>query len=85
MASQRTYNVLNILSILCATWYIAFGWFWAWLANIIFVFPFAIIGLVLWFFGRKAENKKLSKAAGIMLIIGTVTSFGALLLFVVGN
>jgi hypothetical protein len=85
MASQRTFNILNILSIICSVWYIAFGWVWAWLVNVFLVFPFALIGLILWLFGRKAENKKLSKAAGIMLLIGTVTSFGTLLVFVLAD
>jgi uncharacterized membrane protein len=85
MASQRTYNIINIASIICAAWYIGFGWFWAWLANVLFVFPIALIGFVLWIVGRRAENKKLNKAAGIMLIIGTVTSFGTLLFFVVAK
>lgn len=81
MPGQRTYNIINIISIACAAWYIAFGWVWAWLANVIFVFPIALLGLVLWIIGRKAINKKLNKIAGIMLIIGTVTSFGAILYY----
>lgn len=86
MASQRTYTILNIISILCAAWYIFFGWMWWWYMNLFFVFPFAILGFVLWIFGRKAENKGLSKAAGIMLILGTVTSFGAIFYFkLIGN
>jgi hypothetical protein len=86
MPSQRTYTVINIFSIVCATWYIAFGWVWVWLANVIFVFPIALLGLVLWFIGRKAINKKLNKIAGIMLITGTATSFGVALYYLaIGN
>lgn len=85
MASQRTYTVLNIISIICAAWYILCGWMWWWYMNIVFVFPFAIISFILWLIGRKAEKKGLNKTAGIMLIIGTVTSFGVLLFFVLAD
>ena len=85
MPSQRTSNILNILAIICATWYIVFGWVWAWYINVMFVFPFAIIGFFLWLAGRKAERKGLSRTAGIMLIVGTATSFGALLFYAVSR
>lgn len=79
MASQRTLNIFNIISIICGLWYVLLGWMWAWLFNVFFVFPFAIAGFILWWFGRKAEKKILSKVAAWLLVVGTTASVGMLL------
>ena len=85
MAGERSLNVLNILSILCGLWYIAFGWVWTYFANVLIVFPFAIIGFFLWRYGRKAERKVLNRIAGWLLVTGTVTSFGMLLYWLISE
>lgn len=85
MANQRTLNIINIFAIICGIWFVAFGWVWAWLANVIFVFPFAILGLILWLVGRKAEKKILSKVAGWLLVAGTVLSVGTLLAWIISE
>lgn len=78
MANQRALNIINILSIICGVWFVALGWMWAWLINVIFVFPFAIIGFILWLFGRKAQNRKLNKTAGWLLVVGAAISIATL-------
>ena len=85
MASQRTLNILNILAIICGLWYVAFGWVWAWLINVLFVFPFAIAGVFLWWAGRKAEKKELNKVAGWLLVVGTVASIAMLVYWIISE
>lgn len=81
MRSQRSYNILNSIAILCGAWHIMLGWLWWWYLNVIFVFPVAILGAILWYLGRKADRKILNTIAGVMLLIGTAFSLGVFLYF----
>lgn len=43
-ARLRTYT---ILSLIFGLWFLALGWLWVYLFNVVFVFPLALIGFVL--------------------------------------
>lgn len=85
MASEKRLVTFNVLALLCAIWFLLFGWFWTFLINVIFVFPFAIAGFFLWRKGRESEKKQLNKITGWLLLAGVVTSIGTLIAFIVFN
>ncbi len=77
MASEKRFLTYNLLALLCATWFYYF--------NVVFVFPFAIIGFFLWRNGRGAEKKLLNKITGWMLLAGLVSSIGYLIVVSLNN
>ena len=79
MASEKRFLTYNLLALLCATWFLLLGWAWFFYFNVVFVFPFAIIGFFLWRNGRRAERKLLNKIVGWMLLAGLVSSAGYLI------
>ncbi|MGC4023543.1 MAG: hypothetical protein QM734_17125 [Cyclobacteriaceae bacterium] len=81
MASTKRFAVYNIIAIICGIWFLLFGWFWTWYANIIIAYPFAIIGFLFWLGGRKAEKKMPNKIAGYLLLAGLIISIAALFIF----
>ena len=83
--SEKRFMYYNVIGLLCAIWFLLFGWVWVYFANLIFVFPFAILGFFLWRKGRGAENKILNKVVGWMLLAGLVSSVGALIAFSLFN
>ncbi len=85
MASEKRLVTFNVLSLLCAIWFLLFGWFWTFLINVIFVFPFAIAGFFLWRKGRESEKKQLNKITGWLLLAGVVTSIGTLIVVIIFN
>jgi hypothetical protein len=47
MTIDRKKLNFNILALICSIWFLLLGWYWAWLINVIFVFPLAIVGFIL--------------------------------------
>lgn len=78
---ERRKNIFNIIAIVCAVWFILIGWMWAWLIALFFAYPVAIIGTILWFFGRGAIRKNVNKTAGIMLLAGLIISLGSIFFY----
>lgn len=78
MMTERRLFVFNIIALLCAIWFLLLGWMWVYYVNIIFVFPFAILGFFLWRKGRAAEKKILNTVVGWLLFAGLVTSLSIL-------
>ncbi len=59
----------------CAIWFLLTGWLWAYLVNLIVAYPFGILGLVLWYKGKKTEgNSKRYKVVEIILLTGLAAS-----------
>ncbi len=85
MTLDRKKFIYNILALICSVWFLLLGWFWAWLVNVILVFPVAIAGFFLWRSGRGSTKPLLNKIVGWLLISGLVTSLGALLMFMLRN
>ena len=78
MNGEKKLLVINICALLCAVWFLLLGWVWVYFANIIFVFPVAILGFFLWRKGRSVEKKKLNKIVGWVFLAGIVSSLGSL-------
>ena len=68
---------------MCAIWFLLLGWEWVYFFNIVFVFPFAIVGFFLSRQGRAAERKLLNKIVGWLLVGGLVIAIGTLLVVLV--
>lgn len=79
MITEKRLSTYNKIALWCAIWFLLFGWFWTFFINILLVYPFAIIGLILWRKGRAAEKKRLNKIVGWMLLAGIIISVGCLI------
>ena len=66
-------DILFIVAVLFAVWFVAVGWVWVYYANIIYALPFGIASLVIWFFIKKDLNKR-NKIIPALLVIGMVDS-----------
>ena len=66
-------DILFIVAVLFAVWFVAVGWVWVYYANIIYALPFGIASLVIWFFIKK-DLKKRNKIIPALLVIGMVDS-----------
>jgi len=85
MTIERKKLIFNILALICSIWFLLLGWFWAWLINVIIVFPFAVIGFFLWRLGRGSTKPLLSRIVGWLLIAGLATTLGSLLFLMLRN
>ena len=79
MTTEKRYLIYNVFALICAIWFLLVGWAWIYWLNVVFVFPFAIVGFFLWRAGRGAEKKLLNKIVGWMLWAGVVSSVGFLI------
>lgn len=79
MTTNTKFLMYNILALICVLWFLLVGWYWGHWFNVIFVFPFAILGFFLWRKGRGAEKKILNQIVGWMLWAGAVSSIGFLI------
>ena len=72
----------NLGALLCGVWFLLTGWMWPYLANLVFSYPVALVGIVLWYFGRKIDpGSRLNNAAIALLVVGFVCSVVAIFLF----
>jgi hypothetical protein len=86
METKSKTPYFSIFAVFCATWFALTGWIWPYLANIIFSFPFGVIGLFLWWKGKKSgESRALNKTAGVILVVGVVIAFGSLAILTLGG
>lgn len=85
MTIERRKLIFNILALICGIWFLLLGWFWAWLVNVIFVFPVAIVGFFLWRAGRGSAKPLLNRIVGWLMIAGLVATLGSLLLLTLRN
>ena len=66
-------DILFIVAVLFAVWFVSVGWVWVYYANIIYELPFGIASLAIWFFIKK-DLKKRNKIIPTLLVIGMVDS-----------
>jgi len=85
MTLDRKKLIFNILALICSIWFLLLGWFWAWLINVIFVFPVAVVGFILWCLGRGSTKPKLNRIVGWLLLAGLTATLGSLLLLTLRN
>ncbi len=85
MTNDRKKLIFNIIALICGIWFLLLGWFWAWLINVIFVFPMAIVGFILWRLGRGSSKPLLNTIVGWLLLAGLITALGSLLLLTLRN
>jgi hypothetical protein len=72
----------RVLALICAIWFVLTGWMWLYAANILFSYPFAILGFFLWKNAEKAEpHTRLNRVTIWMLGIGLFLSIGSLFLY----
>jgi hypothetical protein len=75
-------QLYNILSLVCGSWFLLTGWMWTYFANLFISYPVGLIGLFLWYQGRKVNpGSLLNKIALVALIAGLICSLGAILIF----
>jgi 4-hydroxybenzoate polyprenyltransferase len=48
-------RILYIISLACGIWFLAFGWAWTYLGNLIIAYPFGLIGFLLWLYAKKLD------------------------------
>lgn len=70
-------DILFIVAVLFAVWFVAVGWVWVYYANIIYALPFGIASLVIWLWIKK-DGKKRNKIIPLFLLIGLTFSLGYL-------
>ncbi len=83
MPDKRT--ICNFFAVICGLWFLLSGWVWTYLVNLVFAFPFAIIGFILWRAGRTSEQKLLNQIAGWLLLGGLILSLVALVILLAKN
>lgn len=57
MNKERKARILYIISLVCGIWFLAFGWIWTYLANLILAYPFGLIGFLLWLYAKKLNSE----------------------------
>lgn len=70
--------IYRILALVFSLWFLLAGWIWVYYINIIFVFPFAIIGFILWRRERNQKASKLNVVTGWALVTGLIVSIVSL-------
>jgi hypothetical protein len=76
--SQKT---TSIIALVCSLWFLLLGWMWVYFFNVIFAFPIAILGVVLWRSGKATSATLIHKITGIIFLIGSLACVGSLLLY----
>jgi len=79
------HSAYNYVALLCALWFLIVGSIWTYYINIVVGYPVAILGFFLWRRGRTAENKKLNRVVGWLLMAGLILSIGILVALIVAN
>lgn len=66
-------DILFILALICAAWFMLTGIVWVYLAALFIAYPFGLISFLLWL-SIKNENRKRTKIIPIALGIGLLLS-----------
>lgn len=75
MEAKSTAKLYYLFAIICGTWFLATGWLWVYYFCLIFSYPVALLGLLLWSRGRKINpGSKANPIAMWLLIAGLTTS-----------
>ena len=71
-----------IASLVCGTWFLLSGWCWTYLACLVISYPVGLLGLWLWWLGKKQDpTSKLRRPALYLLGLGLAVSLGAMFVF----
>jgi hypothetical protein len=85
MTKETWYKISNVAAIICGTWFLLTGWFWAYLAALIVAWPFGFLGFTFWMIGRNDQKKTLNKIAGYLLLTGVAASIAAFFILIILN
>jgi hypothetical protein len=82
MKAEKKAFLYNLLALLCGIWFLLTGWIWGFLANLILAYPIGIIGLLLWYRGRKiAPGSRLNRVALYFFVVGFIASVAAFFIY----
>jgi hypothetical protein len=69
MTNEKKARILYIISLICGIWFLLFGWIWTYFANLILVYPFAVVGLICWIFAKKLDPESRYNRICIRLLL----------------
>jgi hypothetical protein len=82
MKKEKKAFLYNLLGLLCGIWFLLFGWMWGFLANLIMAYPIGLVGLLLWYRGRKiAPASVLNRVALGFFVVGFIVSVAAFFIY----
>ncbi|MFN8334172.1 MAG: hypothetical protein U0U09_03540 [Cyclobacteriaceae bacterium] len=80
MEGKSNAKLYYLFSIICGTWFLITGWFWAYFACLVISYPVALAGMFLWSRGRKLNpGSKANPIALWLHVAGLAISLIALL------
>jgi hypothetical protein len=83
MSNPKLYNTLSII---CGIWFLLFGSFWPYFANLVVAYPVGFLGLYFWSKARKIDPlNKVNKAAFIIFLVGFSISMLSLVVLLAFN
>lgn len=85
MERQTVTKIFNIFSIVCGVWFTCTSWFWTWFVNLFISLPVAIIGMIIWYFGKRDGVNPLNRIALITHVIGLVVAIVSLIILLIKN
>jgi hypothetical protein len=81
MEGKSNAKLYYLFAIICGTWFLVTSWIWVYFANLIISYPIGLIGLLLWWRGKKLNpGSKANQIALWLLIAGLVISITALII-----
>lgn len=74
-------NFYFFASLICAIWFAVTSYFWVYYSNLIISYPFAVLSLLCWHYGKKIDpNPKRYNIVFLVLGVGLIVSIGFLFL-----
>ena len=82
MSAVKKHDPIFWFALLFAAWFALTSWYWAWLANVYLSFPIGLLGLLLWFLGRRYDpRKERYKIVGWLLAVGVLATVVTFFIF----
>ena len=82
MTSETKTSGRDLAALICAIWFALTAWMWGYLANLVIAYPIGLLGLFLWYRGRKSPPiSKLNHVALGCLVFGMISSIAVLFMY----
>jgi hypothetical protein len=76
------HNVFYYIALLSAVWFLVTSPMWAYMVNIYISFPFGLLSLWIWNYGKNKDvRKERYKIIAVVLLLGVVVALGSLVYF----
>lgn len=86
MEGKSNAKLYYLFAIICGTWFLVTGWIWVYFANLIISYPVALIGMFLWWRGKKLNPGSRANLIALWLhLAGLVISLITLLFLFINN